>query len=91
MEEVMNRFETTKLSMEQFWGLVEEMIDFVNDTTKTNTEIVIHKSVLDVPEEIKDQLWHFFNSMTQVEDGVSCYELNKGIDELDALFEIRLH
>ena len=40
------------------------MTDFAYDTKKAKTGEVIHKSVLDVPEEMKDQLWHFFNSMT---------------------------
>ena len=92
MEEIKNRFDTTRLSMEQFRDLAEEMTDFANNTKKTKTEdVIIHKSVLDVPEEMKDQLWNFFNSMTQGEDGVSWENLDEGIQELDALFANHLH
>ena len=92
MEDIKNRFASPTLSKEQFRDLAAEMTDFANNTKKSKTEdVIIHKSVLDVPEEMKDQLWNFFNSMTQGEDSVSWENLKDGIEELDALFEIHLH
>ena len=62
MEDIKNRFASPTLSKEQFRDLAAEMTDFANDTKKASGE-VIHKSVLDVPEEMKDELWDFFKSM----------------------------
>lgn len=63
MEDIKNRFASPTLSKEQFRVLAAKMTDFANNTKKAASGEVIHKSVLDVPEEMKDQLWDFFKSM----------------------------